>query len=204
MQTKVDALDLFSTVWGIIESPGPTFKRIVLARHKNYIFVLTPLLGISLVYTVFWYKGLGEGGPFSTLGTGLFLGIPVGVGFVALVSLLLTRMARVAGSKPTFRNTYGVVAYSAVPVILGLLFVFPVEMAAFGEDWFLKVPHPRLLNPLVYDVLVALDAITHVWTLVLLVEGIAVVASLTKWKALLLVIVLLSLGGCGLWGLGCL
>ncbi len=47
LQAKVDTIDLFPTIWGLIERPGPTMKKIVLARHKNYVFVLLMLLGVA-------------------------------------------------------------------------------------------------------------------------------------------------------------
>lgn len=202
LQTKVDVLDLFATAWGIIETPRTTFKRIALARHKNYVFVLASLLGISLVYSLFWYRGLGEGGTLPTLGVGLLAGIPAGMCFTAFAALALTFGVRVAGGTSTFRNMHAVVAYASVPIALALIFVFPVELAAFGEDWFRKMPHPRVLKPLVYHVLIGLDACALLWALFLVVEGAAIAASTPRWKVLLLVFFLMLCGAVVLWGGG--
>ena len=38
LQSKVDSLNLFATIWQLIENPRAAFKKIVLARHKNYVF----------------------------------------------------------------------------------------------------------------------------------------------------------------------
>src|SRR6059036_2490374 len=84
LQSKVENLNLFETIWQLIESPRSAFKRIVLAKHKNYVFVLSSLLGISMAFAMFWLKNLGP--QFTNLptliGSGGFLGVPLGLTFV--------------------------------------------------------------------------------------------------------------------------
>ncbi|MCK5571424.1 MAG: hypothetical protein KAJ12_01625, partial [Bacteroidetes bacterium] len=78
LQTKIENLDLFSTMWGLLESPKRTFKRIVLSRRKNYVFFLSALLGIWILWTVFWGLNVGSrfDNTFSLLATGIVLGPP--------------------------------------------------------------------------------------------------------------------------------
>ena len=59
LQAKVDTLDLFATAWGILESPARTFKRVVLAKRKNYVVLLSVFLGIGAMAAAVSYQNLG-------------------------------------------------------------------------------------------------------------------------------------------------
>ncbi|HXX64954.1 MAG TPA: Yip1 family protein, partial [Bacteroidota bacterium] len=134
LQAKVDNLNLFETLWGLMESPGATFRRIALARHKNYVIFLSSLLGISVVYAAFWYMNLGV--KFSNLailvGGGLLIGPIVGQLFTLVFCLLMHRIGRLLGGSGSFRNMHAVTAYSSSPIAYSLVFVFPIEIAIFG------------------------------------------------------------------------
>ena len=188
VQAKVDALDLFGTIWGVIESPRSTFRRIVLSRHKNYVFLLSSLLGIWLVFIFFWYKNLG--GAFSNLltliGTGLIFGPPLGAIFTATFGLIAHRLGRAVGGKTRLWNTFAVVSYGAVPIIFSLVLVFPIKIAIFGIYLFGNNPPPIVLQPLMYIVLVGLDVLAVLWSWLLVVEGTVVSNSLSRGKAFVL------------------
>ena len=184
LQSKVDNLNLFSTVWGLIESPSTTFKRIVLSQHKNYVLLLSSLLGICLLYTIFWYKNLGYVFPnlLMLIGAGLVVGPPFGVIFAAGFSFVLLQIARMFGGRATFLNSLSVVAYAAVPLVFALIFVFPIELAAFGLDFFGRNPHPMVIKPVVYVLLIGMDALAFLLSWLLLIEGTIVANGLTRRK----------------------
>jgi hypothetical protein len=108
LQAKVDALDLFGTIWGLIESPKLTLRRIVLSQHKNYVLLLSSLLGIWIVYMFLWYKNLG--GTFSNLltliGTGLIIGPPIGLLSTLGFSVVAQKLGGALGGKARLRNTF--------------------------------------------------------------------------------------------------
>lgn len=197
LQTKVDTLDLFNTIWMLVESPRRAMKRIVLARYKNYVFVLSALLGISLAYTVMWYRNLGKvfNDLFVILLGGLLAGPVAGILFVLLCSMVLAVCARMLGGKATVRNTRAVVAYSAVPIVFALVFVLPVEVAVFGLSFFDNNPSPLVLKPVEYVTLIGLDVLATLWSWVLLVEGIVVANGFTRLKSAMAGLVVLLLTG---------
>ncbi len=203
LQTKVDTLDLFGTIWMLIEAPGRAMKRIVLARYKNYAYFLTALFGISLVYTVMWYRNLGKvfSDLFILLVGGLIAGPLVGIVCGLLCSLVLTAFARWLGGKATVRNTFAVVAYSTVPIVFSLVFILPVEIAVFGQSFFDNNPSPLVLKPVEYVILIGMDFMATVWSWVLLVEGIVVANGFTRVKSVLAGVVLLVLAGLSAAGL---
>lgn len=202
LQSKVDNLNLFETIWLLIERPGTAFKKIVLAQHKNYIYVLSSMLGMSLAFSIFWLMNLGP--KFTNLltliGSGGLLGIPLGMIFVLFLSSVMVSVAGLLGGKVSIRNTMAVVSYSGVPIIFSLVFIFPLEVAIFGIDFFGRNPSPLVINPEVYIALLVFDGLAALWTILLFFRGLRVLTGFPKSKSMVLAIVaglipgILSLG----------
>ncbi len=199
LQTRVDTLDLFGTVWQLIDSPRPAFKRIVLSQHKNYLILLSSLLGISIVYSVIWFERLGDtfANVLTLVGAGLLIGPIVGILFVLAFAFFSVRTTKALGGKATLKNMSAVVAYSSVPIILSLVLVFPVEIAVFGLDFFGNNPPPMVIKPVVYVALLSMDFLAVGWFFLLLVEGTAVATGFSRLRSLIV-----TLGSGGLAGLG--
>lgn len=191
LQSKVDNLDLFQTIWQLIENPRIAFKRIILARHKNYVYVLSSLIGVSMALGIFWLKKLA---PLFTnlmtlVGWGSLIGVPLGLLFVLILSIVIVIATRLLGGRTSIRNTAAVIAYSSLPIVLSLAFVFPLEIAIFGVDFFGVNPPPMLLNPIVYTALLGFDTLAILWTLLLLFGGISVLTGFPKSKSLALTVI---------------
>ncbi len=198
IQSKIENLDLFETLWGLIESPGRTFKKIVLARHKNYILLLSSLLGMAAVYALIWYKNWG--GYFSNVltltGTGLVIGMVLGPLLVVALSTVIHVAVRPLGGMGTWKNMLAVVAYAGAPVVLSLVLVFPLELAIFGPYFFENNPPPLVLNPLAYILVMGLDGAAFLWSWILLAVGTSVANTLHGPRSVLATIALAVLTGC--------
>jgi hypothetical protein len=203
LQSKVDTLDLFGTIWLLMEAPRRAMKRIVLARYKNYVYFLSALFGISLVYTIMWYRNLGKmfDDLFILLVGGLVVGPVIGILCVLLCSLVLATFARLLRGKATVRNTFAVIAYSTVPIVFSLVFILPVEVAVFGLSFFDNNPSPLVLKPVEYVILIGLDTMATIWSWFLLVEGIVVANGFTRLRSVMAGVLLLILAGLSAAGL---
>ncbi len=203
IQAKVDTLDLFSTVWGLIESPSATFKRIILSRNKNYVIALSCLFGIALVYAALWYRSLGRlfANVLIVLGAGLIAGPLVGIVFTLTSAFLVRGLARLFGGRSTIKNMFSVFSYAMVPVLFSLVFVLPVEVAVFGSFFFDSNPSPLVISPIIYLALLGLDAIAAVWSWVLLVLGTRVVHGFTMPRAFVVIACATALFGLVAYGL---
>ncbi|MEW6511904.1 MAG: YIP1 family protein [Bacteroidota bacterium] len=184
LQGKVDTLNLFETLWGLMETPEKTFHRIALARYKNYTILLNSLFGCALVFGVIWSKTLGSAfaNLATLLGTGIVLGPPAGVIVAALLAVFARGAGRAMGGHGTIRNVYAVIAYAAAPVAYSLVLVFPVEIAVFGMYLFGNNPSPMVINPALYIVLIGLDGAAVIWSWFLLGVGVRVALALSKGK----------------------
>jgi len=188
LQSKVDTLDLFSSVWVLIHSPRQAFRRIVLSRHKNYVLLLSSLLGMAIVYSVLWFKNMGRlfSNILTLLLTGALIGPAIGLAIAAVFAVLMLRLGRLLGGKPTYRGMYAVVAYASVPIVLTLIFVFPIEIAIFGPYWFDNNPPPLVINPVLYVTLLGFDALGVIWAWLLLIEGSIVANGFSRARSFLL------------------
>ena len=199
LQAKVDTLDLFSTLWGVVESPGATLRRIALSRHKNYVIALGCLAGVAMVYGGLWYRNMGPGfaNIATLLGTGLLVGPPLGIAFLAAASAATLLIGRILGGHGSFRNVVAVLAYALVPTVFSLFFVFPAEIALFGIYFFGNNPPPMVINRLAYLFLVGLDGGAVLWSCLLLAAGCRVSLGLARMRAYVVSFLLVALAGAG-------
>ena len=203
LQMKVDNLNLFETLWSLMETPRAAFRRIALARHKNYVIFLSALLGMAIVYSVLWFKNLGARFPnFAMLvGAGIVIGPFAGVLFTFLFSLLVHRVGRLLGGSGSYRNVRAATVYASVPIVYSLVLVFPIEIAVFGPYFFSDNPPPLVINPVAYIVLLGFDGAAVFWSLMLLIEGTVVVNGLSRGKAVVLAAIILFVSSLAVYGL---
>jgi hypothetical protein len=194
LQNRIPNLDFFPTVWGIIESPRKTFRHIRLAEHKNYVLPLSAFFGIALSFTVFWY--LKMGGKFFSLvelvTAGILTGTTAGSLLFTLLVVIYHLLARVMGGKSAFRDSFALLAYACVPIALSLVVVLPFELMTFGIYLFTSNPHPYVVQPVSYVILIGADVGVSVWSLLLAITGTIIVHGLSVPRAALAVLLALA------------
>jgi hypothetical protein len=173
VQGRVETLDLFATMWGVLERPGRAFYKIAIARHKNYSLFLSALAGIAVTFLTFWLVKIGDHTEsiLSLIAGGFVLGPFVGVLSLLIFSAIVSALASVTRTRMSFRNTLAVSSYASVPIILSLVFTLPIELMSFGVYFFASNPSPYALRPTSYVLLVGLNVVFTIWTIVLLVVG---------------------------------
>jgi len=196
LQSRVANLNLYETVWEVLEKPKETFIKICLSEQKNYVFLLFAITGLGLIFTAYWYAGIGNS--YTNL---LYLLLPALVigpvtGFILFY--LFTYLAyhiskKLFKSDVTLRNLRAVTAYSLVPAVFATLFILPAELIVFGLYFFTKNPPPHLYKPEAYYVLISLDALSILSSLFLFYIGIKLANNLEKGKAIILVTLLIIL-----------
>ncbi|HEX9005876.1 MAG TPA: Yip1 family protein [Bacteroidota bacterium] len=174
-------------MWGLFEAPAATMRRIVIARHKNYVILLSCLFGIALVLGIIWALSLGRqfGGLGPTLAVGVLAGPVAGLLAVVLIGLVVRQVSRLLGGHATMRETLSMVAYAMVPIVISLVLILPIEIAVFGQYLFDNNPPPLVINPPAFIGLVALDVLAVLWAWVLLITGTRVAQRLTRPRAVL-------------------
>jgi hypothetical protein len=98
---------------------------------------------------------------------------------------------RGAGSKGSYLRARHILVFAAAPLVIGLVFVWPVRIAVYGSDLFRTGGDDHGPGTVVFDAILGVVAL---WAAGLLVYGIAVVERWTIVRALVAVgLVVLSL-----------
>jgi len=175
LRARVFNIDLWKSIWYLVESPGKVFKEIIFAEHKNYIVFLLIAMGIkfflnSLIISNLIYQkdnSINET-PFSQV-------FPSGAIFAAavlLLSYLYTKIFNTMGYRNRFKSVAAVLIYSFVPSVMILAILAPIEFALFGQHWFYANPSPISLKPGASYVLYGVEAFVYFWGWVLSIKAI--------------------------------
>jgi hypothetical protein len=188
LQAKVEVLDLFQTLWGLIEQPRPTFQRIVRARRKNFSVVLAALLGINVSFFLLWAWQAGR--RFETVAelgmAGTVAGIPLGISLVWLLSSWGGFLSKRLGGRGGGKNFFAVIAFAGAPLMYALVLVLPAELAVFGKYLFDRNPDPMAMKPGVYLALAGFDVLSALWAAGLLHVGLSEASGIRRWRGLVL------------------
>jgi hypothetical protein len=85
---------------------------------------------------------------------------------------------RGAGSQGSYRRARHILAFSAVPTVLGLVLVWPVRLLVYGTDSFRTGGDDTGVGPQLFDLA---EGAFFLWSFALLIYGIAVVE---RWRLL--------------------
>ncbi len=194
VQDRVPNIDLFAGIWLIIESPTQAFKKIIIAEHKNFVLFLSLFLGIGSVFALMWVHASGNSfdNLFSLLLFGLFIGCVVGIPLFYLVSGLYHGLAKLAGGKASWKDTYGVIGWSLVPLMLSVVFVLPLELGTLGLLFFSKNPSAYEVKPVVTIVLAGLDGLMVIWSILLASVGISMAHRFHFAKGMIITLIVSS------------
>ena len=173
IQQRIENLDLFSCSWMILERPAKAFRTVAMARHKNYVVLLSALSGFALIFGWFWMVKGGDHAAnlINVLAAGIALGPPTGILVMLVASAGITLAGRVLGMRVRLRDAYAIAAYGSVPLILTSLLFLPIEIMSFGIYFFASSPSPYSIRPFSYVTLLGLDGLFTLWSLILLIVG---------------------------------
>lgn len=185
LQSKIDNLDLFTTMWQIIESPQKAFYKVAIATHKNYIVFLSGIFGIALAFAVMWWLKVGDSdiSLLQILSAGFVLGPVFGI----LTALVLGVIQKIVGKlfrlQSSYKNVFAIVSYACIPLVLSVFFILPIEILTFGKYFFSTNPPTYTLKPLPYFVMIGLDGLSVSWSVVLYLVGTKVLYNVRLGKA---------------------
>lgn len=190
LRDRVVNIDLWKTVGGLIESPVKAFSDIIHAEHKNFIFLLSFLIGIkffinALILSEPVFNGTQV---FSHVVAVFFSSVGAVLVIAAIFSLLFTSFTKAFSVKTRYKDNFSFFIYSQIPHVFALVFLFPVELVLFGGFLFSSNPSPFLLKPTPAYTMAAMEGIMFLWSLVL---GFWAVYAATRAKMYSLLVTLL-------------
>jgi hypothetical protein len=188
LRERVVNLDLWNTVLKIIEEPSAAFKQIIFAEHKNFIILLTFLIGVkSLIISRFLsVPQLGSNGVTTSFMLILILSVIFSIIPVLFVSAVQVKFYKKRGIILRFRDIYSVNVYAFIPYIFGLIFIFPVELAVLGGDIFSNNPYAFEIKPTISYMLIIIEFIVLVWSFILVYKNISMISQSRSFSAILI------------------
>jgi len=188
LRERVVNLDLWDTIQKIIEDPLAAFKQIIFAEHKNFIILLTFLLGMkSLIISRFLsVPQLGLSGATTSFILSLILSIIFSIIPVLILTTAQINFYKKKGIRLRFKDIYSVSIYAFVPYIFGLIFIFPIELIVLGGDIFSNNPYPFEIKPVISYVLICIEFVVLVWSFILVYKNISMISQSRSFSAILI------------------
>jgi hypothetical protein len=207
----------FSRIVGVLFSPGQTFADI--ARKPDWVvpaLVIIVVFFAAAIVTVprLDFEGLmrqsmeakGVTGAQAEQGMRFGLAMARGIqytlpflmiGFLAVAALLYWLGLRLVGGEATYQQAFSVVLYGFMPVVIRQLVKIPIVLSKHNinprdAETIVRSGPAFLVNfkdhPMLFALLSRLDLFA-IWTLILIVIGLAVAARISKAKSAGVVIV---------------
>lgn len=169
LRERVVNIDLWKTIGELVESPAKAFSQIIHAEHKNFIFLLSFLIGIKYFINILILSEPFFGGSriFYNSLYAFFFSIAGVLILPALFSYFFTRFTDMFKVKTRFKDNFAFFIYSQVPHVFALVFLFPVELVLFGGFLFTTNPSPFVLKPTPAYTLAIMELILFLWAIVL-------------------------------------
>ena len=173
LRTKIANIDLWDTLWKLLESPVKTGEQIIHAEHKNFVVIILILAGlkIGLSLLVFANAVLLFDNEISNPWIFIITASLYFVIFLLVVSFLITFFNNMFGLKNRFRDNVALYSYSFLPIVLTLIVLTPIEIAIYGIYWFTFNPSPLMFKPITTYVLLFIECLFIIWSFVLIITS---------------------------------
>ena len=187
LQQRTKTLDLFSTIYNLWRYPDFTFRKIILAEHKNYTILIGLFEAVGFAFFSLFIIKAGDIYSIDLLRllvAGFSLSIAVYFPFLYLFLLLSYVSARVSWSGASLKGFMAGMIYSLHPIGLSALVILPTEVAVFGPFIFSNNPSPQTINPPPFYLLGFLDCLLGVAAVIFIVRLTKVLFSSVKKAAI--------------------
>ena len=174
LRATVVNIDLWKTIWQLLETPTIAIKNIIWAEHKNFVFFLLPLFAIKLYSSALIFQSAIN--PISGQSQYYFYNIAILLSIYISTILVFSKLFTIliGKNKVRFKDNFTIVIYSSIPLVLSLFVLTPVEYGIFGKHWFVYNPSPFMIKELLAYVLVGIEAIMLIWSFTILFLGIKI------------------------------
>jgi hypothetical protein len=169
LRGRVVNIDLWETVLKLIEEPKSAFKTIIYAEHKNFILFLLFFISIkNLIITRYIsVPELGTNGVKTSLMLSFVLTLITTIIFFSIITVIQIFLTKNNLLKLRFIDLVSTNIYTFVPYLIGLVFIFPVELVVLGSDIFSNNPYSFEIKPTITYILIGFEILTILWVILL-------------------------------------
>jgi hypothetical protein len=168
IQERQAALDLFGTLYGLLDAPLSTFHKIAISEQKNYVYLLFAAVGPLIMSGMLASAHIGNvAGNFAIVFLIVALAGPLaGIVFMTLLALAFFGVCKAGYARyATFRLASAMLAYALMPMVLYSVVILPIALAVMGIQLFSTNPAPWQYKPAVFWTLMGFLGIAAAWTI---------------------------------------
>jgi hypothetical protein len=171
LRSKVANIDLWSTLWNLLDSPVQTSETIIHAEHKNFVGSILTLagikIGLSFLIIANALKLFGDeiDEPFNFI----LISAIIFVLTLLVISSVVTAINKSTGIVNRVKDNIALFAYSFLPIVLTLIVLTPIQLALYGIYWFTFNPSPILFKPMASYIIYFIEGLFFLWSLILLI-----------------------------------
>lgn len=173
LRTKIANIDLWDTLWKLLDSPIKTAENIIHAEHKNFVITILVFTGIEIgISFLVLFNALHvlndvieNSLTFISL-TGLYF-----IGLLCFISFLITALNNKLGLQNRFKDNLALYSFSFLPIVITLVILTPIQIALYGTYWFTFNPSPLIFKPLATYILFFIEGLFYLWSVFLIVTS---------------------------------
>ncbi len=198
LRKTVVNIDLWSTIWKLLENPKSAIKNIIYAEHKNFTMFLLFLLSLKLysfsVILKFMLHPLKS--ELINITQNSIIYIAIFLLSIIIFSKILTKIVNISSPELVrFKDNLSIIVYSFVPILLISFILLPIEYAMFGKQWFIGNPSPIIIKKSAAYVFYGIESIMVIWCAFILFLSFKIQTNSNIKAILFLAIFFLMIGG---------
>jgi len=173
LRSKIANIDLWDTLWKLLESPIKTAETIIHSEHKNFLSIILLLAGLKVGSSFLVISNALNLSDSEITNSFSFIMIYAAVFIIALlaVSFIITKLNNLSGIKNRFKDNIALYTYAFLPIVLIMIFLTPVKLAIFGLYWYSFNPSPLLFKPMTTYIMLFIEGIFYLWSIVLFITS---------------------------------
>lgn len=175
LRDRIVNLDLWTIISLLIESPTKAFRTIIFSEHKNFIFFILFLSTLKLLINSRFIAMTSKGEFQSSIELHYSYLIVLGIIIVyfLLFASLYNLFNKLNEIDLRFKDTFALIIYSQIPLLLGLLILFPLELVIFGDYLFSVNPTPFVIKGNIAYVFLGIEIGIILWSIFLIFKAFA-------------------------------
>lgn len=176
LRPRVVNIDLWQTIWKLVESPSNAFKEVIQSEHKNFIFLLLFLIGLRFATLSFIFSNIvrDNQSAIEYLIGNVFLSVIYSAVIFVFFAFIMKILTALMGVSTRFKDNFSVLLYSFMPQLISLIVILPIIYGLFGQYWFIYNPSPFALKPVAAYIITGIEGFLTIYSLVLLIIAIKV------------------------------
>ncbi len=173
LRARIPNIDLWETVWNLFYSPVKTAEKIIYADSKNYLFSFLLLLGFknSVSHYIISHALFNEGETIIFFSHSLIRGGFFSIIFFLSIVYFITKLNQIFGLNNRYRDNLAIYTYSFTPVLLGFVFLLPIQYALYGKFWFTFNPSPFIIKESAAYILYTIEFLLFFWTCLIFIAS---------------------------------